>query len=82
MPFRYKENAVNVEPHRGKNIASNFQSEVARIKTKFLKAGCPQNVIRTVVINLPISSKNEHFSRKFLEKIDRNITNSKVKLSI
>ena len=39
VPFRYKKNAINGELHRAKKISSNFQSEIARIKAKFLNAG-------------------------------------------
>ena len=82
VPFRYKKNAINGELHRAKKISSNFQSEIARIKAKFLNAGFPHKVIestieelmiprwlfderKTIVINLPFSNKNEHFSKKF-----------------
>ena len=82
VPFCYKKNAINGELHRVKKICSNFQSEIARIKAKFLNAGFPHKVIestieelmiprwlfderKTIVINLPFSNKNEHFSKKF-----------------
>ena len=82
VPFCYKKNAINGELHRVKKISSNFQSEIARIKAKFLNAGFPHKVIestieelmiprwlfderKTIVINLPFSNKNEHFSKKF-----------------
>ena len=45
VPFRYKKNTINGALHRAKKISSNFQSETARIKAKFLKAGFPHNVI-------------------------------------
>ena len=93
VPFRYKKNAINGELHRAKKISSNFQSEIARIKAKFLKAGFPHKVIentinnfnnvdnelkiprwlfderKTIAINLPFSNKNEHFSKKFCQKL-------------
>ena len=37
--------------HRAKKISSNFQSEIARIKTKFLHAGFPQKVIEGTINN-------------------------------
>ena len=105
VPFRYKKNAINGELHRAKKISSNFQSEIARIKAKFLKAGFPHKVIentinnfnnvdeelmiprwlfderKTIAINLPFSNKNEHFSKKFCEKLEF-YTNGKVKFNI
>ena len=94
VPFRYKKNAINGELHRAKKISSNFQSEIARIKAKFLNAGFPHKVIestinnfnnvdeelmiprwlfderKTIAINLPFSNKNEHFSKRFCEKLN------------
>ena len=52
VPFRYKKNAINGELHRAKKISSNFQSETARIKAKFLKAGFPRKVIENTIISL------------------------------
>ena len=51
MPFRYKKNAINSELHRAKKISSNFQSEIARIKAKFLNATCPHKVIESTINN-------------------------------
>ena len=42
VPFQY---IINGELHRAKKISSNFQSETARIKAKFSKAGFPHKVI-------------------------------------
>ena len=105
VPFQYKKNAINGELHRAKKISSNFQSEIARIKAKFLKASFPHKVIentinnfhnveeelmiprwlfderKTIMINLPFSNRNEHFSKKFQEKLEF-YTNGKVKFSI
>ena len=50
-PFRYRKNAINGELHRAKKISSNFQSEIARIKAKFLKAGFPHKVIENTINN-------------------------------
>ena len=44
-PFRYKKNAINGELQRAKKISSNFQSEIGRIESKFLKAGFPHKVV-------------------------------------
>ena len=35
VSFQYKKNAINGELHRAKNISSNFQSEIARLKQSF-----------------------------------------------
>ena len=51
VPFRYKKNAINDELHRAKKISSNFQSEIARIKAKFLNAGFPHKVIESTINN-------------------------------
>ena len=51
VPFRYKKNAINGELHRARTISSNFQSKIARIKTKFLKAGFPHKVIENTINN-------------------------------
>ena len=83
-----------------RNFSSNFQSEIARIKGKFLHAGFSHKAIestinnfnnvddelifderKTIAINLPFSNKNEHFSKKFCEKLEF-YTNGKVKFNI
>ena len=93
------------ELHRAKKISSNSQSEIARIKAKFLNAGFPHKVIestiynftdvdeelviprwlfdkrKTIAINLAFLNKNEHFSKKFCEKLEF-YTNNKVKFNI
>ena len=50
VPLRYK-NAINGELHRAKKISSKFQSETARIKAKFLKAGFPHKFIENTINN-------------------------------
>ena len=91
VPFRYKKNAINGELHRAKKISSNFQSEIARIKAKFLprwlfdeRKLIPKRLFdkrKTIAINLPFSNKNEHFSKMFCEKLEF-YTNGKVKFNI
>ena len=49
MPFRYTKNAINGELPRAREIASNFQSETARIKAKVLKAGFAHKVIENII---------------------------------
>ena len=51
VSFRYKKNSINGELHRAKKISSNFKSETARIKAKFLKAGFPHKVIENTINN-------------------------------
>ena len=51
VPFPYKKNAINGELHRAKKIFSNFQSEIARIKTNFRNAGFPHKVIESTINN-------------------------------
>ena len=54
MPLRYK-NAINGELHRARKITSNFQSEIARIKAKFLKAGSPRKVMEVSKISIMLN---------------------------
>ena len=51
VPFRYRKNVINGELQRAKKISSNFQSEIARIKAKFLNAGFPHKVIESTINN-------------------------------
>ena len=51
VPFQYMKNGIKDELHRAKKISSNFQSETARIKAKFLKAGFPHKVIENTINN-------------------------------
>ena len=51
VAFRYKKKVINDELHRSKKISSNFQSEIARIEAKFLKAGFPHNVTENTIKN-------------------------------
>ena len=45
IPTNYKGNAITSELHRAKKIATDFDKELRRIKTKFLHAGYPVNLI-------------------------------------
>ena len=45
IPTNYKRNAITIELHRAKKIATNFDKELRRIKTKFLHDGYPVNFI-------------------------------------
>ena len=51
MPLRYKKNAINGKLHRTNKIFPDFQSETARIKAKFLKAGFPHKIIENTINN-------------------------------
>ena len=44
-PTNYKRNAITSELHRANKIATDFDKELRRIKTKFLHAGYPVNFI-------------------------------------
>ena len=45
IPTNYKRNAITSELHGAKKIATDFDKELRRIKTKFLHAGYPVNFI-------------------------------------
>ena len=51
VPFRYKKNLINGALRRAKKISSHFQSEIAIIKAKYLKAGFPHKVIENTINN-------------------------------
>ena len=55
VSFRYKKIAINSELHRAKEISSNFKSETARIKAKFLKAGFPHKVKTLSMISIMLT---------------------------
>ena len=39
VPFKYKRNVITGELHRGKRIASNFNKDTKRIRSKYTDAG-------------------------------------------
>ena len=45
IPTNYKHNAITSELHRAKKIAMDFDTELRRIKTKFLHEGYPVKLI-------------------------------------
>ena len=45
IPTNYKRNAITSELHRARKIATDFDKELRRIKTKFLHAGYPVKFI-------------------------------------
>ena len=51
MLFPYKKNAINGKLFGANKIASNFQLEATRIKTKFLKDCFPYEVIEVTINN-------------------------------
>ena len=49
VPFGCKKKEIDGDLHRAKTIASNFLSEAARIKAKFLKAVFPHKIIENAI---------------------------------
>ena len=49
VPFKYKRNAITGELHRGKRIASDFDEETKRIRSKFTDAGYPKYVVENTI---------------------------------
>ena len=48
---QYKQNAINADLHRLKQISTNFDKEIYRIKKKFLAADYPQKFVESVIRN-------------------------------
>ena len=68
MPFRYKKNLINGELRRTKKIALNFQSETARVKTKFLKVGFPRKVVENTITNFKNAGEELMILRWFFDE--------------
>ena len=51
IPVRYKHNAINVELHRTKRIAPNFNKELKRIGQKYRNAGFPLKFMNETICN-------------------------------
>ena len=49
IPKRYKRNTINGELHRAEKIASNFTTELERIRLKFKKASYPKPFVESVI---------------------------------
>ena len=49
VPKRYKRNAINGDLHRASKIASNFESEVTRIRVKYKNVGFPERFVEAVI---------------------------------
>ena len=49
VPKRYKRNAINGDLHRASKIASDFESEIVRIKQKYKDVGFPVRFIEAVI---------------------------------
>ena len=58
-PKMYKRNAIMGELHRASKIVSSFDTEVLRIKKKFLSAGFPICFINSVVEDFTKSPGDE-----------------------
>ena len=49
VPKRYKRNALKTDLHRAKQISSDFENEIKRIKKKYRDAGYPPRFIEAVI---------------------------------
>ena len=49
VPYKYKRSAITGELHRTKRIASNFDDETKRIRSKYKDAGYPKHVIENTI---------------------------------
>ena len=75
VPKRYKRNAINGDLHRASKIATNFDSEVTRIKEKYKKVGFPIRFIEAVIRDfqkVPVADGGERIIPEWLfeEKSD------------
>ena len=51
VPFKYKKNVITGELHRAKRIASDFDEETKRIRSKYIDAGYPKHVFENTIKN-------------------------------
>ena len=51
VPFKYKRNVITGELCRTKRIASDFDEETKRIRSKYTGAGYPKHVIENTIRN-------------------------------
>ena len=51
VPYKYKRNAITGKLRRAKRIASNFDDETKRIRSKYKDAGYPKHVIQNTIKN-------------------------------
>ena len=49
IPSKYKKNAIRTELYRAREISSNFEEEIQRIRQKFTDAGFPVRFINSVI---------------------------------
>ena len=54
VPYKYKRNAITGKLHRAKRIASNFDDETKRIRSKYTDAEYPKHVIENTIKNFNI----------------------------
>ena len=88
VPFKYKRNAITGEPHRAKIIASDFDEETKRIRSKYTDARYPKHVIESTIKNInrkkdelliwqwlseAVSVSNESISFKHIRNINKAI---------
>ena len=66
VPLRYKRNAINGDLNRAKHIASDFQSEVVRVKQKYTNVNFPINFTQSVINNFMESNSEENIVPNWL----------------
>ena len=49
IPKRYKQNKINVDLHCSKQISTNFDKKIYRIKKKFLAANYSQKFVEGII---------------------------------
>ena len=73
VPYKYKRNAITGELHRAKRIASNFDDETKRIRSKYTDAGYPKHVIENTIKNFNIK-KDEFLIPSWLFDERKHVT--------
>ena len=58
IPNKYKKNAIRTELHCAKEISSNFDAELTRIRSKYADAGFPKRFVESVIRELD-ETKND-----------------------
>ena len=71
--YKCKRNAITGELHRAKRIASNFDDETKRIRSKYTDAGYPKHVIENTIKNFNIK-KDEFLIPSWLFDERKHVT--------
>ena len=69
VPKRYKRNAINGDLHRASKIASDFDTEVIRIKEKYKNVGFPVKFVEAVIRDfqkVPVVEEGERIIPEWL----------------